>query len=108
LHVEPIKPLPVLAAVTPVESVACEVQRQLDIPLVGIDGNDPATEKMDSCNPIGWKHWAWRIWSAPARSLRLPSVSSFFTNVERHGWIGKLTVWIAWFSKVSRTRRLAV
>jgi ribonuclease HI len=108
LEIEPIKTSPSFVAPTPAANVAGEEQRQWKMPLVDHDENVHAAEKIDGNWARGWGRWVRLMWSAPIRSLRLPPASSFFTNVVRHGWIGKLSAWITWFSRHSRTRRLAV
>ncbi len=104
LQVEPIKSELMSPTTVPETNIACNLQRQLKVPLTDRAGTDHAAGK----NSASWGRFVWLVWSSPFRSLRLPSASSFFTSMLRHGWIGKWTARLAWISKISRIRRFAV
>jgi len=74
----------------------------------GDDNIDPVLENESDFRSSRWGRLGWRWLGAPVRSLRLPSLSSVMTSMDRYGWIEKWSSRVFWVSKHARVRRLAI
>jgi len=108
LEIEPIYVAPVVPAIVSDFVSICEEQGLGPTTQKARDGSDYATGSTVSVSPNAWGRLAWRLFGDPVRSLRLPNLSSFFTSVDRHGWIGRVVARFSWISRLTRVRRLAV
>ncbi len=108
LEIEPIFSKPVIEAMNPDVSSIFDGQGAVPSTEKAFDGSDHATGSEDVLSPSGWGRFAWLFWSSPVRSLRLPSLSSLSTSIDRHGWIGRIMAGFSWISKIAGVKRLAV
>ncbi len=102
LQIESIVAAPLSIAMTSHIDTPREVQEFQKTALMAREGSNGTTARVDDASSSPRGRFVWRFFGAPVRSLRLPNLSSCFTSVDRHGWIGKLTARLSWFYKNAR------